>query len=89
MIGRRFDDSTVQSDKKHWPFNVVNEGGKPKLKVEYKGEQKSFFPEEVSSMVLVKMKDTAQAYLGKVGLKERKTLTLLSITALLDYNACP
>ena len=66
LIGRRFDDPAVQSDMKHWPFTVLNEGGKPKLCVEYKGEKKNFFPEEISSMVLVKMKETAQAYLGKV-----------------------
>jgi L1 cell adhesion molecule like protein len=50
---------------KHWPFTVVNEGGKPKIQVQYKGESKTFFPEEVSSMVLTKMKETAEAYLGK------------------------
>jgi heat shock protein 1/8 len=50
---------------KHWPFDVVSDGGKPKLRVDYKGESKSFFPEEVSSMVLTKMKETAEAYLGK------------------------
>lgn len=50
---------------KHWPFDVINDGGKPKIKVEYKGEAKTFFPEEVSSMVLTKMKETAEAYLGK------------------------
>jgi len=65
LIGRKFDDSVVQSDMKHWPFKVVNEGTKPKLSVEYKGEQKTFAPEEVSSMVLTKMKETAEAYLGK------------------------
>jgi len=65
LIGRRFDDSAVQSDMKHWPFKVINDGGKPKVQVEYKGENKSFSPEEVSAMVLVKMKETAEAYLGK------------------------
>jgi len=64
LIGRKFDDSTVQSDMKHWPFKVVNEAGKPKLEVEFKCEKKTFNPEEVSSMVLVKMKETAEAYLG-------------------------
>jgi len=64
LIGRKFDDSTVQSDMKHWPFKVVSEGGKPKLEVEFKCEKKTFNPEEVSSMVLVKMKETAEAYLG-------------------------
>ncbi|XP_066969945.1 heat shock 70 kDa protein cognate 4-like [Macrobrachium rosenbergii] len=65
LIGRKFDDPTVQSDMKHWPFTVVSEGGKPKMKVEFKGETKTFNPEEISSMVLTKMKETAEAYLGK------------------------
>ncbi|KJE93372.1 hsp70-like protein [Capsaspora owczarzaki ATCC 30864] len=64
LIGRRFDDPAVQSDMKHWPFKVLSEGGKPKFQVEYKGEQKTFTPEEISSMVLLKMKETAEAYLG-------------------------
>jgi len=64
LIGRKFDDPSVQSDMKHWPFDVVSDGGKPKLKVEFKGENKTFFPEEISSMVLIKMKETAEAYLG-------------------------
>jgi len=64
LIGRKFDDSTVQSDMKHWPFTVVDEGSRPKLEVEYKNETKRFTPEEVSSMVLTKMKETAEAYLG-------------------------
>jgi L1 cell adhesion molecule like protein len=65
LIGRRFTDSTVTSDRKHWPFEVVDEGGKPKLQVEYKGETKQFLPEEISAMVLTKMKQTAEAYLGQ------------------------
>jgi len=65
LIGRKFEDTTVQSDMKHWPFTVISEGGKPKLKVEFKGETKTFYPEEISSMVLTKMKETAEAYLGK------------------------
>ncbi|KAL1132439.1 hypothetical protein AAG570_010394 [Ranatra chinensis] len=65
LIGRRFDDATVQSDMKHWPFEVVSDSGKPKIRVQYKGENKTFFPEEISSMVLTKMKETAEAYLGK------------------------
>ena len=66
LIGRRFEDDTVKSDMKHWPFKVVNEGGKPKISVDYKGDKKTFFPEEISSMVLTKMKETAEAYIGKV-----------------------
>jgi len=64
LIGRKFADSTVQSDMKHWPFKVVDSGSLPKLEVEYKNETKTFTPEEVSSMVLTKMKETAEAYLG-------------------------
>ncbi|KAM3933918.1 heat shock 70 kDa protein-like [Leptodactylus fuscus] len=65
LIGRKFDDPVVQSDMKHWPFRVVSDGGKPKVRVEYKGEDKTFSPEEISSMVLLKMKETAEAYLGQ------------------------
>lgn len=61
---------------KHWPFNVINDSTRPKVQVEYKGESKSFYPEEISSMVLTKMKEIAEAYLGKVswalyGLKKK------------------
>jgi heat shock 70kDa protein 1/2/6/8 len=65
LIGRKFDDPAVQSDMKHWPFEVISVEGKPKIQVVYKDEKKNFFPEEVSSMVLTKMKETAEAYLGK------------------------
>jgi len=66
LIGRKFEDPTVKADMKHWPFEVVNDGDKPKIQVDYKGETKTFFPEEISAMVLTKMKETAEAYLGKV-----------------------
>ncbi|KAJ8041063.1 Heat shock 70 kDa protein IV [Holothuria leucospilota] len=65
LIGRSFSDSTVQSDMKNWPFKVINRGGKPVLEAEYMGETKTFNPEEISSMVLTKMKETAEAYLGQ------------------------
>nr|AAQ05768.1 heat shock protein 70 [Penaeus monodon] len=64
LIGRKFEDHTVQSDMKHWPFTIINESTKPKIQVEYKGDKKTFYPEEISSMVLIKMKETAEAYLG-------------------------
>ena len=65
LIGRNFGDKSVQSDMEHWPFKVVQRSGKPQIQVEYKGEDKVFTPEEISSMVLTKMKDTAEAYLGQ------------------------
>lgn len=66
LIGRRFDDAAVQSDMKHWPFTVVDGGSsKPQLRVQYKGEQKDFSPEEISSMVLLKMKEIAEGYIGQ------------------------
>lgn len=68
LIGRRYDDTVVQSDMKHWPFTVINDSSRPKVQVEYKGETKTFYPEEISSMVLIKMKEIAEAYLGKVNL---------------------
>uniref|UniRef100_A0A8C9PA19 Heat shock protein 70 n=1 Tax=Spermophilus dauricus TaxID=99837 RepID=A0A8C9PA19_SPEDA len=64
LIGRKFGDPVVQSDMKHWPFQVINDGDKPKVQVSYKGESKAFYPEEISSMVLTKMKEIAEAYLG-------------------------
>jgi len=64
LIGRKFDDATVQADMKHWPFTVIDAASKPKLQVEYQNETKSFTPEEISAMVLTKMKETAEAYLG-------------------------
>nr|CAM97394.1 heat shock protein 70 [Echinostoma caproni] len=65
LIGRRFDDPSVTEDRKHWPFEIVSEGGIPKIRVEFRGEQKTFSAEEISSMVLMKMKEIASAYLGK------------------------
>lgn len=67
LIGRRYSDPTVQSDIKHWPFKVTpGAGDKPMIGVNYKNEEKTFSSEEISSMVLVKMKEVAEAYLGVV-----------------------
>ena len=65
LIGRKFNDTTVQSDMKHFPFSVINQDDKPVIEVEYKGETKVFQPEEISSMVLVKMKEVAESYIGE------------------------
>ncbi|CAO3642066.1 unnamed protein product [Mucor hiemalis] len=64
LIGRRFADAEVQADMKHWPFKIIDKEQKPIIQVEYKGETKTFTPEEISAMILVKMKETAEAYLG-------------------------
>merc|ERR1711939_581901 len=66
LIGRKFADPVVQSDMKHWPFKIVSDGGDiPKIQVTFKGEEKTFAAEEISSMVLTKMKETAEAFTGK------------------------
>eukprot|EP00004_Rigifila_ramosa_P003761 TRINITY_DN13_c0_g1_i6.p1 TRINITY_DN13_c0_g1~~TRINITY_DN13_c0_g1_i6.p1 ORF type:complete len:701 (-),score=215.48 TRINITY_DN13_c0_g1_i6:41-2056(-) len=65
LMGRRFDDTTVQHDKKLLPYEIVNREGKPAIEVVVKGEKKVFTPEEISAMILTKMKETAEAYLGK------------------------
>merc|ERR1711959_863050 len=65
LIGRRFKDSTVQKDMKLLPFKIVEKSGKPLIAVQVSGAEKTMAPEEVSSMVLTKMKETAENYLGK------------------------
>merc|ERR1719169_184901 len=65
LIGRRFKDSTVQKDMKLLPFKIVEKSSNPVISVKVKGEEKTLNPEEVSSMVLTKMKETAENYLGK------------------------
>lgn len=66
LIGRKFDDPEVQKDIKFLPYKVVNKDGKPYIQVKVRdGEVKVFSPEEVSAMILTKMKETAEAYLGK------------------------
>ena len=64
LIGRKFADAEVQADMKHFPFKVIDKAGKPNVQVEFKGEEKDFSPEEISSMVLTKMRETAESYLG-------------------------
>jgi len=65
LIGRKFNDPTVQKDMKVWPFDVENKSGKPFMKVQYKNQEHTFAPEEVSAMVLQKMKQIAEDYLGE------------------------
>jgi L1 cell adhesion molecule like protein len=65
LIGRRFDDETVKKDIQSWPFKIVAQGDSPMVQVEYLGETKQFSPQEISAMVLVKMKEIAETKLGK------------------------
>ena len=66
LIGRKFSDEQIQKDMKHWPFKVTPDNNdKPIITVEYKGEEKQMKPEEISSMILSKMKTTAETFLGK------------------------
>merc|ERR1711977_91230 len=65
LIGRRYDDPTVKKDIESWPFKVVDEGSNPKVQVEYLGETKTFSPQEISAMVLGRMKEVAEVKLGK------------------------
>ncbi|KAK1970475.1 hsp70-like protein [Colletotrichum eremochloae] len=64
LIGRKFQDNEVQADMKHFPFKVIDKNGKPAIQVEFKGETKTFTPEEISAMVLTKMRETAESFLG-------------------------
>eukprot|EP00591_Stephanopyxis_turris_P005936 CAMPEP_0195516708 /NCGR_PEP_ID=MMETSP0794_2-20130614/8293_1 /TAXON_ID=515487 /ORGANISM="Stephanopyxis turris, Strain CCMP 815" /LENGTH=674 /DNA_ID=CAMNT_0040645367 /DNA_START=50 /DNA_END=2074 /DNA_ORIENTATION=+ len=65
LIGREFTDKVVQSDMKLWPFKVIKKAGKPAIEVTVLGEKKSFYPEEISAMVLGKMRQIAEGYLGE------------------------
>jgi len=65
LIGRKYDDPIVQADKKLWSFDLTaDDNNKPVVKVDYKGEEKKLYPEEISAMVLARLKETAEAYLG-------------------------
>ena len=66
LIGRRFSDPTVQADIKTWPFKVIKDSDdRPNIEVTYQGETKTFYPEEISAMVLADIKKTAETFLGK------------------------
>jgi heat shock protein 1/8 len=65
LIGRDFTDTCLQQDMKSLPYTIVNCDGKPKVEVEFKGERKRFTPEELSAMLLTRLKETAEAYLGE------------------------
>eukprot|EP00108_Taenia_solium_P004189 TsM_000291900 transcript=TsM_000291900 gene=TsM_000291900 len=81
LIGRTFNDKAVQDDIRRWPFKVINCGGKPKIEVECRGETEQFFPEQISSMVLSKMRETAEAYLD-----EKVTDAIITVPAYFNDN---
>eukprot|EP01089_Gocevia_fonbrunei_P010962 TRINITY_DN239_c0_g1_i3.p1 TRINITY_DN239_c0_g1~~TRINITY_DN239_c0_g1_i3.p1 ORF type:complete len:244 (-),score=75.16 TRINITY_DN239_c0_g1_i3:31-762(-) len=64
MIGRKWSDEEIQADMKHWPFRVISKGDNPFIEVNFQGRTLQFAPEEISSMVLSKMKAIADSYLG-------------------------
>ena len=77
LIGRKFSESTIQSDIKHFPFGVTaDENDQPIINVQYQNEQKKYHPEEISSMILTKMKETAEAYIG-----DKVTDTVITVPA--------
>lgn len=81
LIGHRFDEPEVHSDMRRWPFKVLDKSGKPFIQIEYKCETKKFTPEEISSMVLIKMKETAEAYLGTT-----ISDAVVTVTAYFNYS---
>lgn len=77
MIGRKFADPAVQDDCTHWPFKVRSGAGDiPELIVQYKGEEKVFKAEEISAMVLTKMREIAQSYLSDKGEVKKAVVTV-------------
>eukprot|EP00475_Leptophrys_vorax_P019028 TRINITY_DN25_c0_g1_i2.p1 TRINITY_DN25_c0_g1~~TRINITY_DN25_c0_g1_i2.p1 ORF type:complete len:658 (+),score=268.29 TRINITY_DN25_c0_g1_i2:60-2033(+) len=76
LVGREWNEPSVQADIKHFPFKVYNKDGRPHIEVTIKGEARSFAPEEISAMVLIKMKETAEAYLG-----EKVTAAVVTVPA--------
>jgi heat shock protein 1/8 len=64
LIGRKYSEQTVQSDIKNFTYSVINENDKPVISLCYKNETKTFKPEEISAMILLKMKETAEKYIG-------------------------
>lgn len=76
LIGRKYDEPEIQKDIKHWGFKIINKENKPNIKVNVNNEEKIFTPEEISSMVLTKMKQIAEDYLG-----EKVTKAVITVPA--------
>ncbi|OMJ73282.1 hypothetical protein SteCoe_28064 [Stentor coeruleus] len=81
LIGREFDDPVVQADIKLYPFRVIRSpDNRPQIVVQYKGEEKAFYAEEISAMILIKMKEIAEAYLGRI-----VTQAVITVPAYFNY----
>jgi len=65
LIGRKYTDKSIQNDKKYLPFDIVDKDGKPYIKTVVKGTAKTYSPEEISAMILVKMKEIGETFLGQ------------------------
>ena len=65
MIGRKWNEKTIQNDQQYLPYEIVDSNGKPYVKAQVRDQMKTMSPEEISAMILVKMKETAETYLGK------------------------
>ena len=65
LIGREYNDSSLQDDMKSLSYTIVNDNNSPKIQVEYKGEEKQFTPEQISAMILTRLKENAEGYLGE------------------------
>jgi heat shock protein 5 len=81
LIGRKYNDKDVQADIKHFPYKVINKDTKPVVEVTVEGKAKQFTPEEISAMILGKMKDVAEAYVGK-------KITNAVVTVPAYFNVC-
>jgi heat shock 70kDa protein 1/2/6/8 len=86
LIGRKINEKEVQDDMKLWPFKVIQDksgpgSNKPKIEVQYMGETKTFFPEEISAMVLTEMRSIAESYLG-----QKVTKAVITVPAYFNDN---
>ena len=81
MIGKNYYDKTIQRDMKLWPIDVINQDGMPCIKVQYQQQQSIFTPEEILSMIVEKMKQSAEAYIGKT-----VTQAVMTVPSYFDFS---
>ncbi|KAL7644030.1 UNVERIFIED_CONTAM: hypothetical protein RMT77_001721 [Armadillidium vulgare] len=85
LIGRSFDDPNVVADKAFWPYKLINDNGKPKFDVTFKGQRKFFCPEEISAMILTKMKTVAETHLGGEQQQQQQQQTINAVITVPAY----